>query len=199
VRFVPSIPRACAAHVLRTALLVAVLAAAPAAAFAATFQVSSPAFNDGDVLPLTFAFDGIGIDNTQCGGQAQSPPLIWTGAPDGTKSFAVVVFDPDGFNGLGVAHWVMYGIPPTVSALPQGAGSVATLPYVNGMQGYGKPGFRGFCPPKGQSLHHYVMTVYALDLAPDALAPGLTRDALLAAFKGHVLRASSIVGRFGRS
>jgi Raf kinase inhibitor-like YbhB/YbcL family protein len=93
---------------------------------------------------------------------------------------------------------VLYGIPPTVSSLPQGIGSGATIPYVSGLHQYGKTGFRGFCPPKGQSLHHYVLTVYALDLAPDAIPAGLTREALYAALKGHILRASSIVGRFGR-
>ena len=177
---------------------VTALGVVPLAATAATFQISSPAFADGDILPLTFAFDGIGIDKTACGGAAQSPPLAWTGTPDGTKSFAVTAFDPDGFNGLGVAHWVLYGIPATVSALPQGAGTPPSLLYVSGTHEYGARGFRGFCPPKGQSPHHYVLTVYALDLAPDALRPGLTRAELLAALNGHILRASSIVGRFGR-
>lgn len=179
-------------------VLALVVVAVPVAARAATFQVTSPAFRDGDVLPATFAFDGTGIDGTPCGGGNQSPPLAWTGAPDGTRSFAVVAFDPDGFNGLGVAHWVLYGIPPSVASLAQGAGTMATVAYVSGTHEYGQTGFRGFCPPKGQSIHHYVLTVYALDLAPDALESGLTRAALLAALKGHVLRASSIVGRYGR-
>jgi len=172
------------------------LAAVPAAA--ATLQIASPAFADGDIMPGTYAFEGVDAANAPCGGSGQSPPLAWSGAPDGTQSFAVTAFDPDGQNGLGAVHWVLYGIPASVSALPQGAGTAAARLYVSGTQQFGTLGFRGFCPPKGQSLHHYLMTVYALDLAPDALPPALTRADLLTALKGHILRASSIVGRFGR-
>ena len=185
-------------QLLSAVALVGALGFAPVFAAAATFQISSPAFADGDMLPVTFAFEGIGSDNPPCGGSGQSPPLSWTGAPDGTNSFAVTAFDPDGLNGLGVVHWVLYGIPASVSALPQGAGTPSAQMYVSGIQQFGTRGFRGFCPPKGQSLHHYLLTVYALDLAPDALKPGLTRADLLTALGGHVLRASSIVGRFGR-
>jgi Raf kinase inhibitor-like YbhB/YbcL family protein len=174
------------------------VALVPTVARADVFQVVSPAFHDGDVVTSTFAFDGIGVDNTPCGGGGQSPPLAWSGAPDGTKSFAVIAFDPDGRGGLGVAHWVLYGIPPTVNVLPQGIGSAPTAPYVGGANQFGKPSFRGFCPPKGQSPHHYLLTVYALDLAPDALAPGLTRAQLLDAFNNHVLRSTSIVARYVR-
>jgi Raf kinase inhibitor-like YbhB/YbcL family protein len=161
------------------------------------FQVSSSAFADGDIVPATFAFSGIGIDKTQCGGQNQSPPLAWSNAPAGTKSFAVVIFDVDGFFGQGVTHWVAYNIAPSQTTVAQGAGTAPDPPFTSGKQSYGQIGFRGFCPPKGQSLHHYVVTVYALDLPP-ALAPGMTRAELLAAIDQHVLRLSSIVARFAR-
>jgi Raf kinase inhibitor-like YbhB/YbcL family protein len=178
--------------------LALVLAFAPSAAFADTFQVFSPAFRDGDFVSALFAANGVAADGSSCGGGGQSPPLAWSGAPDGTKSFALVAFDPEGQFGLGVVHWVVYGIPPEVSALPQGSGSAFSPPYVNGLHQSGQPGYRGFCPPKGQSPHHYLLTVYATDLAPGALAPGLTRAQLLAALDKHVLSATSIVARFGR-
>ena len=178
--------------------LALVLAFAPSAAFADTFQVVSPAFRDGDFVSALFAANGVAADGSSCGGGGQSPPLAWSGAPDGTKSFAIVAFDPEGRFGLGVVHWVLYGIPPEVSALPQGAGSSSSPPYVNGLQQYGQPGYRGFCPPRGAAPHHYLLTVYATDLAPGALAPGLTRAQVLAAFDKHVLSATSIVARFGR-
>ena len=176
----------------------ACLAAVAAPALAdGTFQISSPAFKDGDLLPTTFVFSGIGNDKTACGGENQSPPLAWVNPPAGTVSFALVIFDPDGFNGLGVAHWVAYNLPPSKTSVALGEGATDSNTLTNGKQQYGALGFRGFCPPKGQSLHHYVMTVYALDLPP-TLAPGMTRAELLAAMDKHVLRASSIVGRLAR-
>ncbi|MGB8266152.1 MAG: YbhB/YbcL family Raf kinase inhibitor-like protein [Candidatus Velthaea sp.] len=175
----------------------AVVAFALPARAADVFQISSPAFKDGDVLPATYMYQGIGIDKTPCGGQGISPPLAWTGAPEGTQSFAVAILDPDGFNGLGVSHWLMYNIPPTVTAVPQGAGSDAVPLYTQGTHQYGLTGFRGFCPPHGSSLHHYDMMVYALDLPP-TLPAGLDRAHFLDTINHHVLRASSIVGRVGR-
>jgi hypothetical protein len=171
-------------------------AGAPAVADG-VFQIASPAFKDGDILPSTFVYSGIGNDKTECGGQNESPPLAWANAPAGTQSFALVIFDPDGFNGLGVAHWVAYNIPPTKTSVALGEGAPDATTLTNGTQQYGALGFRGFCPPKGQSLHHYVMTVYALDLPPK-LAAGMTRAELLAALDKHILRASSIVGRVAR-
>jgi Raf kinase inhibitor-like YbhB/YbcL family protein len=185
--------------VLLGALLCAgtIAASQPAHAAGDVFQITSPAFKDGDVLPATYVFDGLGIDKTPCGGQNQSPPLRWENAPAGTQSFALVVFDPDGFNGLGVTHWVEYNLAPSKTSVAQGEGAPDATMMTSGKHQYGAPGFRGFCPPKGQSLHHYVMTVYALDLPP-TLPAGMTRAELLAAIDKHVLRASSIVGRVGR-
>jgi Raf kinase inhibitor-like YbhB/YbcL family protein len=184
--------------ILRLIVFALVVALVPRLALADTFNVISPAFKDGDSVSSIFAFNGVGNDGTPCGGGGQSPPLAWSGAPDGTKSYALIVFDPEGASGAGVAHWVFYGIPPEVSALPEGIGSSPNPPYVNGINVSGKPGFRGFCPPHGQTPHHYLLTVFATDLAPDALAAGLTRAQLLAALDKHVLSLTSIVARFGR-
>lgn len=159
------------------------------------FQIHSTAFADGGQIASTYMFDGIGIDKTPCGGKSLSPPLAWTNAPAATTSFAVVIFDVDGFNGTGVAHWVAYNLPPAKTSVAEGESATAT--FTQGKHQYGKIGFRGFCPPHGQSPHHYVMTVYATDLPP-TLAPDMTRAELLAALDTHILRASSIVGRLAR-
>lgn len=155
------------------------------------FTVASPGLADGAMLDSRHAASA-----NQCGGGDVSPALQWRNAPAGTKSFAVTIFDPDGAKGLGVVHWVLYGIAPSITsfaesrAAPQGA--------LAGTNQTGGPGYHGPCPPIGDAPHHYVAQVYALDLPPDALAPGLSREQLLAALKGHVLAASSIVLRYAR-
>jgi hypothetical protein len=107
-----------------------------------------------------------------------------------------LLFDPDGAKGLGIVRSVLYGISPSATALAAGE----TLPTggIAGMNRTGATGYYGPCPPVGDVPHHYVAQVYALDLPPDALPPGLTRDALLAAIKDHVIAASSTVLRYGR-
>lgn len=134
------------------------------------------------------------------GGDDLSPPLAWRGIPAGTKSFAVMMTDPDGRNGLGVVHWIHYGLPAALDSLPEGAGSATAAAVTPGVGGKNSPGttlYHGPCPPAGEVAHHYVIQIFALDLAPDALPAGLTRDALFSAFQGHVLAATSVVQRFG--
>jgi Raf kinase inhibitor-like YbhB/YbcL family protein len=153
--------------------------------------VSSPAFQEGAPLPASGAQPNCG------GGTSQSPPLAWTGVPAGVTSFAVVLLDADGAGGTGFVHWVAYGIPATTTAIPAGFGSQASN-YVAGSNSFGTGVFGGYCPPAGDTAHHYLFTVYATDLAPAALQPGLTRDALFAALRGHVKAAQSVFGRYGR-
>lgn len=116
--------------------------------------------------------------------------------PPGTRSFAITMFDPDGAKGFGIVHWVMYGIPASTTLLAAGGEPPAGAHM--GLNISGQAAYRGPCPPVGEIAHHYVVQIYALDLAPDAVAAGLTRDALLAAIKDHVLANTSIVMRFGR-
>ncbi|WP_277964217.1 YbhB/YbcL family Raf kinase inhibitor-like protein [Pseudomonas sp. RIT-To-2] len=125
-----------------------------------------------------------------CGGDNVAPALSWSNAPAGTRSFAVVLHDPDGQKGLGVDHWVHYGI--TGHGLKGGADGVG------GTNSKGLTTYSGPCPPVGENPHHYVIQVYALDLAPDALPAGLTREALLGQIKGHILGNTSVVRRYGR-
>ena len=157
-----------------------------------SLTVTSSALSDGGMLTVKNANSA-----NNCGGGNVSPPLAWSGAPAETRSFAVVMIDPDGGKGLGSVHWVAYGIDPSVTSFAEGEGSSASQKFVGGNNGASMV-YRGPCPPAGDPLHHYVIGVYALDLAPNALQPGLTRDAFLEAIRGHNLAEASIVGRYAR-
>jgi Raf kinase inhibitor-like YbhB/YbcL family protein len=170
-----------------TLALALVLALTPAAR-AAGFAVTSPGLTDGGPLPVSGAQPNCG------GGQSVSPALVWTNVPSGVASFAIVLYDPD----ANFVHWVAYGIPSGATSVAAGFGTQSPLAYTGGANGVGMPMFFGYCPPAGDTPHHYTFTVYATDLAPGALAPGLTRDALLAALQGHVKARQSFVGRYGR-
>lgn len=155
-------------------------------------MVLTSSFPDGGSISSDAAGSGA------CGGKDISPPLSWSGAPAATKSFAVLALDLDGRNALGVVHWVAYGIKPATTSLPAGLASAASPTYIGGVNNRNLGTFLGLCPPVGDAPHHYVFAVYALDLAPDALQPGLTRDAFMQAISGHALAASVIVGLYAR-
>jgi Raf kinase inhibitor-like YbhB/YbcL family protein len=178
--------------VVLAALILAGLFATVASAQQQALTVTSVALTDGGMLDTKNANSA-----NNCGGGNVSPPLAWSGAPAGTPSFAVVMIDPDGGKGLGSVHWVAYGIDPSVTSLAEGEGGVPSQKCVGGNNGASMV-YRGPCPPAGDQPHHYVIGVYALDLAPNALQPGLTRDAFLEAIRGHNLAEASIVGRHAR-
>jgi hypothetical protein len=140
-----------------------------------TFKVTSDSFADGDYLPkehILSADFGFG-----CAGGNRSPHLKWSGAPAGTKSFAITCYDPDAPTGSGFWHWLVVNIPPDVTELPLGAGSAdGTLPTGALMTrtDFGKPGYGGPCPPEGDHPHRYLFTVFAvgdkLDVNPETSA-----------------------------
>lgn len=182
------------ANAIRRALgaSLCVLSLHSAIAYAAdAFELTSPGLPDGGTLSLSQA----GSQNN-CGGGNISPALQWRNAPAGTRSFAITIFDPDGAKGFGVVHWVIYGIPASTTSLAAGGEPPAGARA--GLNVSGQAAYRGPCPPVGEIVHHYIVQIYALDLAPDALAAGLTRDALRAAITDHVLANTSTVMRFGR-
>jgi len=158
-----------------------------------SLTVSSPALTDNGMLAKTNA-----ASERNCGGQNVSPPLRWSNAPAGTRSFAVVMTDPDGARGLGSVHWLAYGIASSVMSLAAGAGGAPSPTFIGGTNSAGSTIYRGPCPPVGDQPHHYVTAVYALDLATDALKPGLNRDAFLEAIRGHSLAEASLIGRYVR-
>jgi Raf kinase inhibitor-like YbhB/YbcL family protein len=173
--------------------VVAVVVPLGLAVAAEPFAVSSPAFKDGDVWPAKYAGP-----QPRCPGDDVSPPLQWSSAPPATKSFALVMYDPDGGNGTGTAHWVAYDIPSAKTSLAQGEGSKTPSEWVGGKTSSGSDKYTGPCGPAGHSLHHYVITVIATDIMPGVLKPGLTRDELLQQLRGHALAPASIVGRYTR-
>ena len=179
--------------VVPLALLVA-SSVAPVAGAREALTIVSSAFSDDGTLTAKNA-----NNTSDCGGQNVSPPIAWSGAPTDTRSFAVVMLDPDGGKGLGSVHWVVYGIDPSTTSLDEGDGNTPDKQkLIGGTNTAGTTVYRGPCPPVGDSPHHYVIGVYALDLDPNALPPGLTRDALLEKVRGHSLAEASIVGRYGR-
>jgi Raf kinase inhibitor-like YbhB/YbcL family protein len=155
--------------------------------------LSSPAFPNNGKIPAAQAYN-----QNNCGGQNVSPALKWSGVPSGTESLALIMFDPDARKGQGWTHWVAYGIDPARGSLPEGAGSESAGGMVQGKTGFPTPGYGGPCPPVGDPPHHYVFTLYALDLAPGALEPGLDRDGLLNATKGHAIATATYTGLYQR-
>jgi Raf kinase inhibitor-like YbhB/YbcL family protein len=187
---------------LRPACAIALaLTLAPSAVNAAgaeskRFTLSSPAFDDNAMLPLKYA-GGALCGNDSRGGNI-SPPLAWTSPPTRTKSFAVVMIDPDGRRGIGSVHWVAYGIPAERGELKEGEGGTPTNDVTIGKNSRGTMGYTGPCGPPIDAPHHYVIDVIALDLAPDALPPGLDREQLLKSIAGHSLGPASLVVRYRR-
>ena len=184
---------------------VATLALSSAAfSAAAPFALSSATFKDGTMMPAKVAnMNAPGQNNPNCVGQNVSPQLSWSGAPDGTKSFALTMVDPEGRGGLNVFHWVAYGIPANVTSFAEGEVSKASDKYVGGKSTQGVGNYSGPCTPPG-SPHHYTFRVIATDLDPKELPPGLTLpefEAKLAANpapgkQSHALGAAGLVGLF---
>ncbi len=171
---------------------------AGAARAAEPFTLTSPAFKEGDVWPSKYAGADPSRTNPPCPGENVSPPLAWANPPAGTKSYALLMQDPDGANGLGVFHWVAYDIPVSKTSMAEGEGSKPPTGWVGGKNAIGKTFYFGPCGPSGHSLHHYVITLVATDVEPGKLKPDMTRDELVAELKGHALAPASIVGRYTR-
>jgi len=186
-------------HMAGLGLLASILAAGVCAAqtpSGQSFTLTSSTFKDGAMLQVKNA--GNIKENPNCIGENVSPPLAWTNVPAGTKSFAMIMIDPEGAQGLGVVHWVAYGIPASVTSFAEGEVSKDSSKYVGGKGSRGLSYYLGPCTPPKTGLHHYIFTLIATDLEPTALKPGLTRDELFASLKGHTKGAAGLVGLFGR-
>ena len=134
------------------------LAASPC--FAAEFSVQSSSWQDGQAMKNAYVFNSFG-----CTGNNLSPQISWSGAPQGTKSFAITVYDPDAPTGSGWWHWTLFNIPADVTQLKEGASAdPKELPAgaIQGRTDFGKPGYGGACPPVGDKPHRYILTIYAL-------------------------------------
>jgi len=143
--------------------LVFIFCLASTVACADDLTLNSPTIKPGASLSEEQVFNGFG-----CSGKNQSPPLQWTAGPEGTKSYAITVYDPDAPTGSGWWHWIVYNIPANVRELPAGAGDATGKLLPEGVKqartDYGIHAFGGACPPKGDKPHRYIFTVYALKI-----------------------------------
>ncbi len=160
---------------------------------AGVFTLSSADFKDGEMLAKKVG--DVPSRGPDCYGENVSPQLARANPPEGTKSFAFTVFDPDAGYGAGFVHWVAYGVAPDVTSFAQGEISRPSAKYVGGTSGKRFSTFGGPCPPPG-SPHHYLFQIVATDLDPKDLPPGLTFGELYEKLKGHRMGESSIVGRY---
>jgi Raf kinase inhibitor-like YbhB/YbcL family protein len=183
------------AHLGRIALAAGmVVGACQLAAAADPFMLTSTAFKYGTMMPQKHA--GAIKSNPNCLGQNVSPAFAWHNVPAGTKSFALIMVDPEGRGGLGVMHWVAYGIPGSLTGFAEGETEKASDKFVGGKGTAGLNVYIGPCTPPGTDYHHYTFTLIATDLDPKALPAGLTRDELFAKLDGHVKASAGLVARF---
>jgi Raf kinase inhibitor-like YbhB/YbcL family protein len=181
--------------ILAVAVALATLSGSQAASAQGVFTLSSPDFKDGGRLALKSA--GNSKANPNCVGENVSPALSWANPPAGTKSYALLMFDPEGRPPGGVSHWVAYGIPVSVTGFAEGEVSEPSKKYVGGTGTNKLSFYTGPCPPAGPP-HHYTFTLIATDLEPGALQPGLTREELVKALEGHAKSATGLIGTFSK-
>jgi Raf kinase inhibitor-like YbhB/YbcL family protein len=152
----------------------------------AGFELTSSAFAQGESIPQAYT----------CGGEDLSPPLTWGDPPRGTRSFALIVDDPDAPVGTWV-HWVLFNLPARARALEKGLPSDAELPdgSRHGNNSWRHLGYGGPCPPSG--THRYFFSLYALDTALD-LKAGAIKEQLVKAMEGHILAQAQLMGMYAR-
>jgi len=165
---------------LLSALALALFATASSEGAGSDFKITSTAFQEGKEIPKRFTCDGENV----------SPPLAWTGAPAGTKAFALILDDPDAPSGL-FTHWIVSNLPASTHSLPEGVKPAAN----QGTNDLGKPGYWGPCPPRGR--HRYFFHLYALkDEISGLKSP--KRKEINAALKGHVIEEATLIGTYQR-
>ena len=191
-------------HLFYAALVLSVSSAATASTYGkamvdkqapAAITVTSATLKANETIPRDHTADGRNV----------SPALSWSGAPAGTKQFAMIMDDPDAqFGGGNFVHWVVYKIPAAAKGLPAELPMDATLTTpseiagtIQGLSGFRRAGYRGPAPPAGKP-HHYTFTVYALD-ADLPLAEGLNKADLLKAIEGHVIGQGALVAIYERA
>ncbi len=184
-------------HLFAAAAAASMAVAGPAAHAADVFTLTSTTFQDGKIMPKKVANNRAG--NANCVGENVSPQFSWTNVPAGTKSFVLLMSDPEGRAPSGVSHWVAYGIPASVTGFAEGETSKPSDKYVGGKSTMGVGHYSGPCTPPNMTPHHYTFILIASDFEPTELPPGLTRDEVIAKFgppPAHVKGVTGMVGLF---
>jgi Raf kinase inhibitor-like YbhB/YbcL family protein len=165
---------------------------------APTFHVTSRSFEEGQQIPPAQRSGRL-----RAGGRDESPQLSWGGAPAGTRSYAVTVFDPDAPGAGGYWHWAVVDLPADVTSLPEGAGAADGPQLPPGaLQLKNDAGFRGYvgaAPPPGHGPHRYIMTVHALDVEQSGLDENASPAGLESRLSDHTLARATITGIYERS
>lgn len=164
------------------------------------FSLTSPAFRDGERIPSEYTADGANF----------SPPLQWSDPPQGTKSFALVVEDPDAPSGT-FRHWGLYNITGERTLLPEGLGAggkakseamkseaMKSEAMGKGINDFGEAHYHGPAPPRGHGTHHYHFKLAALDVETLSQAPKLTAADIWKAAEKHMLGQAELVGTYSR-
>ncbi|PWT89419.1 MAG: YbhB/YbcL family Raf kinase inhibitor-like protein [Acidobacteria bacterium] len=150
-------------------------------------NLKTSAFQSSQMIPSKYTCDGENV----------SPELSWDGAPAGTKSLALICDDPDAPRGT-FTHWVLYGLPANITALPENlpkTKDVDSPKLKQGKNGFGDFGYGGPCPPGG--THRYFFKLYALD-TDIQLSSSAQKGDLEAAMKGHILGSAELMGTYHR-
>ncbi|HZR50514.1 MAG TPA: YbhB/YbcL family Raf kinase inhibitor-like protein [Streptosporangiaceae bacterium] len=159
-----------------------------------SFELRSDDVTDGEMMSSRQVFNSFGMT-----GENISPQLSWSGFPAETASFAVTCYDPDAPTGSGFWHWVLLGLPASVTSLPAGAGSGAGLPdgAFHVRNDYGSKDFGGAAPPAGDPPHRYVFAVHALDVpsldVDDSISPAVAGFNL----RFHTIARALLIPVFG--
>jgi len=187
-------------RIISTAFFIVLIAILVIPAFSeeGKFTLTSPDIPKKANMKDAQVFSGFG-----CSGQNISPALAWKNFPPETKSFALMVHDPDAPTGSGWWHWVVYNIPAKVSSLPAGAGKAdgSLLPQgaVQSNTDFGGPGYGGPCPPKGDKPHRYVFTVFALKVEKLELPPNPSGALVGFLVRQNAIVKASLTGYYGRA
>jgi Raf kinase inhibitor-like YbhB/YbcL family protein len=144
-------------------------------------ELTSESVADGEPIP----------ERHTCSGDGASPPLAWSGVPEGAQAMGLIVHDPDAPSGDFV-HWLAWNLDPADGGIEENTPAPA-----EGTNGFGQPGYAGPCPPPGGGPHRYPFRLYALDADLD-LEPGASREEFEAAIEGHVLAEAELMGTFER-
>lgn len=166
----------------------------PLAVHATNFKLKSGAVADDRPLTENQVFNGFG-----CAGKNISPDLEWSGAPAGTKSYAITMYDPDAPTGSGWWHWTVYNLPASIHALPAGASHHLPAGAVEGRTDFGGPGFGGACPPVGDKPHRYVITVFALKTEKLGVPADQSAAMVGFALNSNTLARTSLTGLYSRT